>query len=106
MLKTILHSLASSGYTNTPFLVILILPKWEDTPWNSKAIGGHVNMTTLISIPAGHMRFVPAHKQADELTAVLSPAKWPVEFVLIANPRGCEAFMDTDRIQAILAPTI
>jgi len=75
MLKTALHALASSEYTDNPFLVVLILPKWDDTPWNSWAIRGHVNMTALINIPAGHMRFVPAHKQADEATAVLSPAK-------------------------------
>jgi hypothetical protein len=63
-------------------------------------------MTTLINIPAGHMRFVPAHKQADEATDVLSPAKWSVEFVLIANPKGREAFMDINRIHTILAPAI
>jgi hypothetical protein len=75
MLKTVLHALASSEYTDTPFLVVLILPAWEDTPWNSRAIRGHVNTTALINIPTGHMRFVPAHKQADEATYVLSPAK-------------------------------
>ncbi len=75
MLKTVLHAFLSSEHTDTPFLVILILITWDDTPWNSRAIRGHVNMTTLVNIPAGHMRFVPAHKQADEATAVLSPAK-------------------------------
>ena len=75
MLKTVLHALASSEHTDTPFLVVMILPTWDDTPWNSRAIRGHVNMTTLINIPAGHMRFVPDHKQADEATTVLSPAK-------------------------------
>jgi hypothetical protein len=106
MFKTVLHALASSEYMDTPFLVVLILPKWDDTPWNSKAIRGHVNMTTLINIPSGHMPFVPAYKQANEATPVLSPAKWPVEFVLIANPKGREAFMDNDKTHAILAPTI
>jgi len=66
----------------------------------------NVNMTTLVNIPAGHMCFVPAHKQAGETTAILSPAKWLVEFVLIANPKGREAFMDHDRIHTILALTI
>jgi len=75
MRKTVLHALASSEYTDTPLLVVLILPTWDDTPWNSTAIRGHVNITTLISIPAGHMRFIPAHKQADEETPALSPAK-------------------------------
>ncbi len=67
---------------------------------------GHVNMTILISILAGQMRFVPAHEQADEAIAVLSPAKLPVEFVLIANSKGREAFMNNDRIHTILAPAI
>jgi hypothetical protein len=32
MLKTVLHALASSEYMDTPFLVVLILPAWDDTP--------------------------------------------------------------------------
>ncbi len=32
MLKTVLHALASSEHTDTPFLVVLILPTWDDTP--------------------------------------------------------------------------
>ena len=63
-------------------------------------------MSTLIRIPAGHMRFVPAHKQADEATPTLHPAKWPVEFFLIANPSGREAFLSHDRINQIMCPTI
>ena len=63
-------------------------------------------MITLITIPAGHMRFVPAHKQTNETNTALSPAKWPVEFVLIANHKGRESFMDSDRIHNIMAPAI
>ena len=55
-------------------------------------------MPTLIRIPTGHMRFVPAHKQTDEATHVLSPAKWPVELVLIANAKGRESFICHDKI--------
>ena len=44
------------------------------------------------------MRFVPAHTQADEATHVLSPAKWPVEFVLTANDEGRETLVSHDRI--------
>ena len=75
MLKAILHALASSESATSSFLVVLILPVWEDTPWNYATIRGHHNMSTLIRIPAGHMRFVPAHKQSDEATPVLFPAK-------------------------------
>jgi len=78
MLKAVLHALSSSEVQDTPFLAVLILSVWEDTPWNSAAIRGHHNMSTLIRIPVGHMRFVPAHKQSDETIPVLSPVKWLV----------------------------
>ncbi len=106
MLKAVLHALSTSKAQDNPFLVVLILPVWEDTPWNSAAIRDHHNMTTLIRIPAGHMRFVPANKQPDEANPALSPAKWPVEFVLIANEKGRETFVCHDRIHQILNPTI
>ena len=63
MRKAILHALASSIVTTTPFLVVMVLPVREDTPWFSVAIRNHNNLETLIQIPTGHMRFVPAHKQ-------------------------------------------
>jgi len=63
-------------------------------------------MSTLFRIPAGHMRFVPAHMQSDEANPSLSPAKWPVELVLIANEKGRETFICHDRIQRILRPAI
>jgi hypothetical protein len=106
MLKAVLHALASSDSQDTPFLVVLIPLVWEDTPWNLAAIHGQHNMATLIWIPAGHMRFVPFLKQSDEATPVLSPAKWPVEFVLIANSKGRETFLSHDRITRILCPAI
>jgi hypothetical protein len=98
MLKAVLHALASSEHTDTPFLVIMVLPVWDDSPWTSKAIRGHTNMSTLIRIPSGHMRFIPAHKQADDATMELTPAKWPVELILIANDLGREAYLDPSRI--------
>jgi hypothetical protein len=63
-------------------------------------------MSTLIRIPAEHMRFVPSHKQSDEATPVLSPAKWPAKFVLIANSKGRETFLSHDRIARILYPAL
>ncbi len=36
----------------------------------------------------------------------LTPAKWPVEFVLISNDTGREAYLNNDRIHMILAPAI
>jgi hypothetical protein len=106
ILKAVIHALASSESQYIPFLVVLILPSWEDTPWNSAAIRGHRNMSNLIQIPAGHVRFVPPHKQSDEATHVLSPAKWPAEFVLISNSKGRETFLSHGRITRILCPAI
>ena len=100
MLKAVIHALSSSESQDTSFLVVLILPVWEDIPWNSAAIRDHHNMSSLIRIPAGFMRFVFAHKQSDEADPVLSPAKWPVEFVLVTSDKGRETFVcQHDRIQ-------
>ncbi len=63
-------------------------------------------MSTLIQIPSGHMRFMPAHKQTDDESVELKPAKWPVELVLIANAMGREAYLSNQRIQTILSPAI
>jgi len=82
MRRAILHALASSTETTTHLLVVMVLPIWEDTPWYSAAIRSHNNLETLIQIPAGHMRFVPAHKQANGDTTSLPPAKWRVESIL------------------------
>jgi hypothetical protein len=106
MLKAVLQALASSKHINAPFLVIMVLPIWDDSPWTSKAIKGHINMFTLIRIPTGHMRFVPAHKQADDASMELTPAKWPVELVLIANDLGRDAYLENNRVRTILVPAI
>ncbi len=59
---------------------------------------GHTNMPTLIRIPSGHMRFLPADKQTDETSVELKPAKWPVELIRIANDMGREVYLDNCRI--------
>jgi len=106
VLKAILHALSSSKHSDAPFLAVLVLPVWDDTPWTFAAIIGHPNMSTLIRIPKGHMRFVPANKQTDQPSMKLKPAEWPVELVLIANALGRETYLDNGRIQTILSPTI
>ncbi len=63
-------------------------------------------MPTLIRIPTGHMRFVPALRQADDTTSDISPAKWPVEFVLISNEMGREAYLYLSRIRKVLATAL
>jgi hypothetical protein len=106
MFKAILHALASSKYSGNPFLVVIILVVWDDTPLISASIRGHRNMTTLIRISTGHMRFVPAHRQSDDNAAALSLAKWPVDFDLVSNEAGHNAYLDQSRIRTILAHAI
>ena len=98
MRKAILHALASSTVTTTPFLVAMGLPAWEDTPWYSAAIRSHRNLETLVQIPTRLMRFVRAHKQKDGDTTYLPLAKWPVELVLISNEEGRNQFVSMNRI--------
>jgi len=63
-------------------------------------------MTTLIRIPTEHMCFASANKQSDDYAANLSPAKWPIKFVLISNAAGRDVYLDRSQIHAILAPAI
>ncbi len=63
-------------------------------------------MSTLIRIPTGHMRFVSAHRQADDAFMELKPTKWLVYLVLIANDMEREAYLNNNRIQTIIAPVI
>ena len=98
--------MASSEHTDDPFLAVMVLPVWDDSPWTSAPIIGHTKMSTLIRIPTGHMRFVPAEKQTDEPSMELRPAKWPVELVLIANDMGRDIYLDDGMIRIILSPAI
>jgi hypothetical protein len=51
MRKAVMYALSSSEDNTTPFLVVLVLPVWEDTPWTSTGIRNHRNLETLIHIP-------------------------------------------------------
>jgi hypothetical protein len=106
MLKAVIHALASSESNESSFHGVLIFLVCDDTPWNSTSIRGHSNMSTLIRIPAGHMRFVPSHRQSEDVTAILSPAKWLVELVLISNAASRERYLDQSRIYGVLAHAI
>ncbi len=64
------------------------------------------NVETLVQIPAGHMRFIPAHKQTDGDIASLAAAKWSVDLVLISNATCKEHFVNMDRIHQVLAPAL
>ncbi len=85
----------------------MILPVWENTPWDSTAIKSHGNMSTLVHIPVRHIRFVSTHCQADASISAFSPAKWLVDFVIIFNKAGrAEAFINHGLIITIQAPAI
>jgi hypothetical protein len=75
-------------------MAILILPVWDEIPWNSASIWSHTNMSILIRIPSDHMRFVPAHRQSDDMINTLPPAKWPAELALIFNEADREKYLD------------
>ena len=51
MLKAVVYALASSESNKNPFLIVLILPVWDDTPWNYASVRGHRNISNLIRIP-------------------------------------------------------
>ncbi len=90
MLKAVINALASYEDKGTPFLVV-----WDDSPYTSSAFRGHINMSTLIYIPAGHMRFVPAHKQSDGATSDLSPARLPVNSSSLPMKRNARRLSTT-----------
>lgn len=106
MLKAVIRALTSLECIETPFLVFFILLFWDDTHWNSASIRGHGNTSIRICNPSRHMHFVPTHRQSDYMAANLSPARWPVEFVLILNVVGWETYLHQSKIHGILAPAI
>ncbi len=63
-------------------------------------------MSTLIRSPTCHLRFVPAHRQSDDMTASLPPAKWSMELVLISIEAGRGKYLDQPMIHMILAHAI
>jgi hypothetical protein len=66
MRKTILPALACATLSTNPFLVVLILLAWEDSPWRTHAILQHPNLTTLAHLPTNQLKFIPSHKQLDK----------------------------------------
>ena len=83
MRKAVRHALESATYA-PPFLCLLILPRWDDTPWRSADILSHENIEILASVPGLHMRFTPATDDPSHPLSPLPPARWPVDFALVA----------------------
>jgi hypothetical protein len=106
MPKAVLHSLASSEETRAPFLVILILSGLGRFPMdlvNGPRPHQHVYSH---SHPGGTHALRPIAQAVGRSDPNLSPARWPVDIVLIAKEKGREAFVDHSRIKKILAPAI
>ena len=108
MHRAVTHALACSEATTSPLLVALCLPAWEDSPWQATSLRNHPNMETLVRLERGQLKFIPYNKQLDSALspALLTPAEWPVELVVIANQGGREAFLDVTRLQHVLVPAI
>jgi hypothetical protein len=106
MRKTILHALSCATSSTNPFLVVLILPAWEELPWRTHAILQHPNLTTLAHLPANQLKFIPSHKQLDKdlNLSTLRPANWPIDLSIIENEEGRQAYLHHDRLQNILIP--
>ncbi len=98
MRKTILHALACTTSSANLFLVVLILPAWENSPWSTHAILQHPNITTLAHLPANQLKFIPSHKQLDKdlNLSPLRPADWPVDLIIVANEERRQAYLLDD----------
>ena len=55
------HAIRSSVSTENPFLCLLVLPAWDDSPWRSAGLLSHRPVRRLLQIPHGRFRFIPAH---------------------------------------------
>ena len=61
-------------------------------------------METPEQIPTGHMRFVPIHDQSEGEAHNLTPAKWPMELILVADKEGKSKFRSMERVHDIMDP--
>jgi hypothetical protein len=82
--KAVLSALACSTTTNSPFLVVLILPAWEDSPWITHSILSHLSLTTLAHLNPNQLNLVPPHKQLDDIAIItLSRAtECPIDIII------------------------
>ena len=107
MRKAVRHAMESASY-DSPFLCLLVLPRWDDTPWRSADILSHENIEILASLAPRQMRFTPADvpPELQPPPSPLPPAKWPVDFVLVANHAGRSRWLDIHKLQTIFVPAL
>ena len=92
MRRAMERAIQSADLATSPFLCVLVLPAWTDAAYRNRAIMAHPAVSTLISVPSHRFRFVPADQDLASLPEAyirqLSPAKWGVDFILVANAGG------------------
>ena len=107
--KTFLHAPACSISTGIPFLVVLILPAWEDSPWRKHSILSHPNIitTTVHLNNFNQLEFILDNKQLDINLGIslLRAANCPIDMIVIANKEK-KNYLHPTRLQHILIPGI
>ena len=106
--KAVLHALACSTATESPLLVVMILPAWEDSPWRANSILSHPNLTTPVQLKPNKLKFIPASEQLDtnlDMT-LLREADHPTDVIVIANTERRKSYLHTVHIHHILIPGI
>jgi len=106
--KAVLHALACSTATESPLLVVKILPSWEDAPRRTHSILSHPNVTTLVQLKPKQLKFSPVSEQLETNLdrTFLRAADHPIDVVVIPNTEGRKAHVHLARLQHILIPGI
>ena len=91
----------NSTLSDDPSLTIMVLPHWSSYAYEKFL--HHPAVHTLATIPANQLGFVPPthHMHADAPPARFPAAKWPVLILLVANPKGLDAFVRTQHLQQL-----
>jgi hypothetical protein len=92
----------------SPFLIVLLLPKWKASPWRTHSILSHPNTGTLVRMNPNQLKFVPANKLLynNLNTLLLRAANRSIDIVIVANIEGRKNYMHPDLSQHILIPGI
>ena len=109
MRQAVEHAIRSSVTTDNPFLCLLTLPSWDDSPWRSAGLLSHKNVHHLLQVPHGRFRFVPATGHREETgvePSSLPPAEWAVDLLLVANAAGMSKYVDMSALEHTLVPAL
>ena len=94
--KAVRWALASADQEYTPFLAIMVPPKWNGTAYQQYQ--GSKNYHHLVTIPRDQFKFKSAtHWQ--EIQEYRGHPKWDVNLVIIANSAGMQRYYNHNRIQ-------